>query len=365
MLDSRTNRRATIYDIAQASRTSPAAVSLVLNGKWGSHRISSGTAQRILAAADTLGYRANLQARALRLSRSGLIGMVLPHYRNRFFASLAETFEDEARERGLCPVVVSTLRDPAIEDSVVRTLLAQQVEALFVVGVKNPERLNLLCQQAAVPAVDIDLPGKNAPSVISDNRAGARILTEKLIACAEDAGGLTSDKFYFIGGDASDHATSERIAGFKAGMRAHRIGANRQQIVPTGFSPPDGARALRTLYAADGAPPAGVFVNSITALEGVAGAIRSLSDESFRSTTIACNDWDPFGSMLPLRILMARQNVERLIEESFLVLDRFRPRRYPRVLVMPEFPVSRPGNPTRSIELVAADQTRVVSGNEA
>ena len=341
MLDGRANRRTTIYDIAQASRTSPAAVSMVLNGKWSAHRISSDTAERILAAADTLGYRANLQARALRLSRSGLIGMILPHYRNRFFASLAETFEHETRERGFCPIVVSTLRDPVIEDFVVRTLLAQQVEALFVVGVKNPERLNLLCQQANVPAIDVDLPGKNAPSVISDNRAGAQILTEKLIACARDAGGATSNRFYFIGGDANDHATSERIAGFKAAMRASRIGASRQQIEPRGFSPSDGARTIHALYAADGAAPAGIFVNSITALEGVARAIRSSRSETFCSTTIACNDWDPFGSMLPLRILMARQNVERLIRESFLLLDRFKPRRYPRVLVMPEFPVSR------------------------
>jgi LacI family transcriptional regulator, fructose operon transcriptional repressor len=209
--------------------------------------------------------------------------------------------------------------------------------------VKTPERLNLLCQQANVPAIDVDLPGKNAPSVISDNRAGAHILTEKLIACAGDADGPTSNRFYFIGGDATDHATSERIAGFKAAMRAHRIDAGRQQIEPSGFSPSEGARTMLGLYAADGAAPAGIFVNSITALEGVAGAIRSLSDETFSATTIACNDWDPFGSMLPLRIMMARQNVERLIEQSFLLLDRFKPRRYPRVLVMPEFPVSLSG----------------------
>ena len=120
-----------------------------------------------------------------------------------------------------------------------------------------------------------------------------------------------------------------------------RIGASRQQIERRGFSPSDGARTIHALYAADGAAPAGIFVNSITALEGVARAIRSSRSETFCSTTIACNDWDPFGSMLPLRILMARQNVERLIRESFLLLDRFKPRRYPRVLVMPEFPVSR------------------------
>ena len=57
------------------------------------------------------GLLKDLKARGLRLSRSGLAGMIVPHYRNRFFAGLAEAFEAEARSRGLCPVVVSTERD--------------------------------------------------------------------------------------------------------------------------------------------------------------------------------------------------------------------------------------------------------------
>ena len=94
-------------------------------------------------------------------------------------------------------------------------------------------------------------------------------------AVIEQLAGATSNRFYFIGGDANDDATSERIAVFKAAMRARRIGAGRQQIEPSGFSPSDGARTIHSLYAADGAAPAGIFVNSITALEVVAGAIRS------------------------------------------------------------------------------------------
>src|SRR5216684_3486877 len=174
-------RKSTIYDIAKATGSSTSAVSMVLNGSWARYRIKEETANRILESAQQLGYNVNMRARGLRLSRSGLAGMILPHYRNRFFAGLAETFEDQARSRGLCPVVVSTQRDPSVEASVTETLLSQRVELLFIAGVRNPTPLNAMCSRAGVPCINVDLPGADAPSVVSDNRGGARMLADVLI----------------------------------------------------------------------------------------------------------------------------------------------------------------------------------------
>ena len=100
--------------------------------------------------------------------------MIVPHYRNRFFAGLAEAFEAEARDRGLCPIVVSTHRNPGNELKVTETLLAQQVEFLFIAGVHNPDPLNDLCRAAAVQMRQHRSAGPRAPSVVSDNRGGAR-----------------------------------------------------------------------------------------------------------------------------------------------------------------------------------------------
>src|SRR3954471_8671229 len=129
-------RKVTIYDIAVAANVSPTTVSLVLNDSWRRYRIKQESANRILDCAERLGYAVNLKARGLRLSRSGLAGMILPHYRNRFFAGLAEAFEAEARVRGMCPIVVSTHRNPDNELNATETLLAQQVEFLFIAGVR-------------------------------------------------------------------------------------------------------------------------------------------------------------------------------------------------------------------------------------
>ncbi len=113
-------RRSTIYDIAAETKASATTVSLVLNGSWSRLPHQGGHGPPHHEEAAGLGYNVNLKARGLRLSRSGLAGMILPHYRNRFFADLAEAFEAEARRRDLCPIVVSTQRDPAVEVQVTR-----------------------------------------------------------------------------------------------------------------------------------------------------------------------------------------------------------------------------------------------------
>jgi LacI family fructose operon transcriptional repressor len=322
MVRSAHGRKTTIYDIAVAAHASPATVSLVLNDSWQRYRIKQETATRILTCAERLGYAVNLKARGLRLSRSGLAGMILPHYRNRFFAGLAEAFEAEARNRRLCPIVVSTHRHPANELKVTETLLAQQVEFLFIAGVRNPEPLNELCQAASVRCVNIDLPGSGAPSVVSDNRGGARRLTEvvleKLVARGADATDL-----FFFGGVADDDATRNRVLGFNDALAVHGVVPGPHMIDCCGYQPRNAAQSLETKYAQLGRLPQGLFVNGVTALEGALRFTSKLSASELQAIVVGTFDWDPFAAHLPFDVTMVRQNVEVMIAEGFALIDSF------------------------------------------
>jgi LacI family fructose operon transcriptional repressor len=314
-------RKSTIYDIGVVAKASPTTVSLVLSGSWQRYRIKQETATRILEVADRLGYAVNLKARGLRLSRSGLAGLILPHYRNRYFAGLAEEFEGMARARGLCPIVASTHRYPDNELKVTETLLSHQVEFLFVAGVHNPDPLNELCRAAGVRSINVDLPGKKAPSVVSDNRGGARKLTEviveKLVARKLD----TSDLF-FLGGAADDDATRNRLLGFRDALSENGITLGIGAIDCCGYPPSNAARSLAAKFAELGRLPSGMFFNGVTALEGALRFTSTLPARDLVHAAVGSFDWDPFAAHLPFDLTMVRQNVEALISEAFALLDR-------------------------------------------
>lgn len=335
MARSPSTRRSTIYDIAEAIGASPATVSVVLNGSWRRYRIKEETAQKVLKAAEEIGYAVNMKARGLRLSRSGLAGMIIPHFRNRFFAGLAEAFEADTRDRGLCPIVVSTRRDEAIEADVTNTLLSQQVEFLFIAGVRNPTPLNALCRAAGVPSVNLDLPGSEAPSVVTDNYGGARSLTEKLLAKLHKRRTAPRD-LLFLGGIAGEHATDRRIEGFRDAVAAKGRDISTE-ISYCGYRPSSAREALAARFETLGRMPDGLFINSITAFEGLVQFSLKVPRQAMREVSTACSDWDPFAAHLPFDVTMTRQNVEALISEGYALVDNYVPGKNPLVIVPPEF----------------------------
>lgn len=314
-------RPLTLYDIAKRAQTSPTTVSLVLNGKWQAHRIKPETAAHVERVAEEADFTVNLRARGLRLAQSGLAGMIIPHYQNRFFASLSEAFEEAARKRGLCPAVISTRRNPARERDAVSVLLAQKVESLFIVGASDPRPLDALCRRDGIDFVNLDIPG-DGPSVVSDNKLGAHLLAARLLDMMEVKTGASSPaELVFVGGYDGEYATDERIKGFRQALAEHGHNSSDAQIVACGYEAADVDASLATLYARLGRLPAGLFVNSIEAFEGAVQFIKTLPPADFADLTLGCFDWNPFAAFLPIPVVMARQDVNRMVDQAFAFID--------------------------------------------
>ena len=314
-------KKTTIYDLAQKIGASPSTVSAVLNGTWKTRRIKEATAEHILKAAAEIGYSANLQARGLRKSRSGLIGMIIPMHHNRFFGTLSHEFELEARKRGLCPVIVSTLRNPEEERRTVEQLVSYNVESIAITGATDPDAISRICTKAGIRHVNIDLPGTLAPSVISDNFWGAATLTNTMIDHLAEDKLKKKAPFYFVGGTVDDYATRSRIEGFKE-VHTKRLGPVIQnQIRTDGYDPVVAENSVRKLYADLQGLPGGLFVNSMIAFEGVVRFLKTLKIEEINECVIGCYDWDPFAESLHFPVIMARQKTELLIAEAFKLLD--------------------------------------------
>lgn len=313
-------RKTTIYDIARLSGASPSTVSAALSGAWKARRIAEATVEMIRKIATDEGYSINMQARGLRQARSGMVGMIIPIHDNRFFSSLSQSFDTHARERGLCPVIASTLRSPEEEIRIVETLISYAIDSLFIAGATDPDSLSELCRAANLPHVYIDLPGKNAPSVVTDNFHGAQLLARKIVAEMPEVSGARS-KPYFLGGDVTDYASAKRLDAFRAAVVESGGTVSEEQIIACGYAPKNAAAAAAALCERLGGLPAGLFVNSLTAFEGVLSHFVTMPPEAFSESVIGCFDYDPFAAFLQFPVYMVRQNSNQLIAKAYDLLE--------------------------------------------
>lgn len=326
--DGNSAKRLTIYDLAQIAGTSPSAVSSVLNGTWKKRRISERLAERITRIAEEQGYAVNLQASVLRRERSRIVGMIIPKYDNRYFGAIAEQFEAMARARGLFPVITCTRREAELEFDAARALVSYQAETLIVTGATEPDRIGEFCRAAGVRVINLDLPGSNMPSVVSDNFTGAYDLTRLILTRAcRDFG--TEFPLFFIGGRAQDHNTRERLRGFLKAHEEAGLTVPDDQIIMHGYAPEKNEALIERLDLPD---RSAIFVNSTIALEGVVRALHRRRKSGPTDIRFGCFDWDPFAALMHENVGMSQQDVTAMLLKVFDLMEH-PPEGAPQVLI--------------------------------
>ena len=94
--------------------------------------VSPATAERVLRAARSLGYRPNIYARSLKTARSDTVGVVIPDLTNPLVPPMVRGAEDVLLRAGYNLLVVNTDGDPDRERAQIQALRARQVEGLIV-----------------------------------------------------------------------------------------------------------------------------------------------------------------------------------------------------------------------------------------
>ena len=313
-------KKTTIYDLAELTGVSASAVSAILNGNWKKRRISAKLAEKVTRIAEEQGYAGNRQASLLRSKKSNVIGMIVPKYDNRYFGSIAEKFEEMARARGLLPIITCTRRQPELEVEAARAMLSWQVDWVIATGATHPDKIAQMCHQAGVPTLNLDLPGTLAPSIISDNYAGAKALTESILASSQKRYGVLAP-LTFVGGRITDNNTAERLRGFLDAHKAHGLTVPETQQLVTGYSSARVEGLLKSVYPSPDIPLPGLFVNSTISLEGVVRWLAQNGQTGSHQPPMGCFDWDPFVSLLGHDIDMVRQDVPAMLDKVFEIVD--------------------------------------------
>ncbi len=96
---------ASLEHVAHEAGVSVTTASRVLNRS--PHAVSQATTQRVLQAAQHLGYSPSALARALVTKRSGILGVLVGDNADPYFATIVHNIHAEAQQRGSLVIFTS------------------------------------------------------------------------------------------------------------------------------------------------------------------------------------------------------------------------------------------------------------------
>lgn len=137
----------TLTEVARRAKVTAATVSNVLRNR---EKVRPETAERVLAAIRELGYRPNLNARALAEGRSSTLALMLSNIANPFYPEFVLAAERAARRAGYFLLVCNTDDDAEIGRAYLTQIAGTLAEGMLVLN--TDIAINELCESAAVGA---------------------------------------------------------------------------------------------------------------------------------------------------------------------------------------------------------------------
>lgn len=254
----------TMKAIADQVGVSIKSVSRVLNDEGG---VSAGTADRILSAADQLGFRRNHLARSLRQGgRTETIGLVVKHSSTRFYDKLIRGVEGVTARHGLFLLTAAT-QTADREKSTLLALSSRQVDGLLVVPASSDQSYLRPEQFAGTPMVFVDRPptGLEADTVLTDNVGGGEAAARHLLARGHR-------RIAVLGAAASLYTVRERMRGVHIAHRRARVRYDPQLTRLDLDTVDDITRATAELLQLADPPTAFFTLNNVCTI----GAVRAL-----------------------------------------------------------------------------------------
>lgn len=260
-------QRLTIADVATRAGVSKGAVSLALNGRPG---LAQATVDRILTAADELGWRPSNRARSLSVSKAFALGLVMTRdpsvlSSDPFFPAFIAGVESVLAPRGQA-LVLQVVTQGEDEAAGYRRLVQDgRVDGVFLSDLRHDDpRLELLAE-LGLPAVTLNRPDGPSPfpAVCLDDRPGTIALVEHLLALGHRRIAHVAGPPAFV------HATTRSTA-FVATLAA--AGLEPVAIVEGDFTAAGGIAATRRLLALAEPPTAIVYANDRMAIAGLGAA---------------------------------------------------------------------------------------------
>lgn len=160
-------KRVTIKDIAQHLALSPSTVSRALAAD---ENLRPETIQKILEAADRLGYRRNRLAVSLKKGRTNIIGVIVNGLDNPLALAMLDGIEAALHEQGINLMMGNSRRDPERERMNLRMMEGAVIDGLIIspADIHQNQTEILHMKKVGIPIVFVNtiLPGIIASSAV-------------------------------------------------------------------------------------------------------------------------------------------------------------------------------------------------------
>ncbi len=228
----------TIRDVARLADVHPGTVSRALNPQTRG-LVNIGTAARVLAAADELGYRPNSMARGLKTSRSFTIGVLVPDLTNPLFPPIVLGIDDRLTLDGYTPLLVNTGSDPARERASIEAMLARQVDGFVAATARLDVEPLAAVIAGGLPVVLVNRTFEDGSisSCTVDDRRGSELAVQHMIS-------LGHERIGYVAGPQNVSTGHRRYLGFTAAMEAAGLAVPPERVSYAGaFTEAAGERA--------------------------------------------------------------------------------------------------------------------------
>ncbi|SMG59929.1 LacI family DNA-binding transcriptional regulator [Paraburkholderia susongensis] len=215
----------TLSEVAKRAHVTAATVSNVLRNR---EKVRPETAERVLQAIADLGYRPNLNARALAEGRSSTLALMLSNISNPFYPEFVLAAERAARKSGHFLMVCNTDDDAEIGRAYLNQIAGTLADGVLVMN--TDITINDLCASATHSAPILLAMWEHPesppalPCIAVDFARAGELAAQHLLELGHREIGL-------LIGDGCGGLQDARSNGFRAAMRAAGIEADAAAVL--------------------------------------------------------------------------------------------------------------------------------------
>lgn len=256
-------RAVTLADLAREVGTSPSTASRALSGRG---YVAADVRERLLAAADRLGYVPNASARTLKQKTSRVVGVVVSDLRNHFYGGVAAGIEQVLREQDYRMLLVGDNSERGEEMAALRTFLAMRAPGVILTPIGQEATAFLARRNIAVVEVDRQSAAIAADAVVIDNVRGARIAVEHLLE-------LGHRRIALLGVDTKWTSDVGRVEGYRSAHVAAGVPLEEGLVLRIPFNDPAAMEKIADLL--DREVPTAIFAANNLLAEQAWRVLRS------------------------------------------------------------------------------------------